>query len=99
MRASDAMVLRPAMAATVVVIAFANMMICACDLVENADMPTSRRHRVLYMYSLKPKFQLMVCVYMAQNRKTIIGSETDMQTLLECEISSKVDITKTIPIL
>jgi hypothetical protein len=51
------------------------------------------------MYSLKPKFQLMVCVYMAQNRKTIIGSETDMQTLLECEISSKVDITKTIPIL
>ena len=41
----------------------------------------------------------MVCVYMMQNRKTITGSEADMQSFLECKIPSKVDITKMIPIL
>lgn len=39
MRASDAMVLRPAMAATVVVIAFANMVVRACDMLGYVDVP------------------------------------------------------------
>lgn len=51
------------------------------------------------MYLLKPKLQLIIRVYMMQNRKTITGSETDMQRFLECKILSKVDITKTIPLL
>ena len=51
------------------------------------------------MYLLKPRLQLIIRVYMMQNRKTITGSETDMQRFLECKILSKVDITKTIPLL
>lgn len=76
MRASDAMVLRPAMAATVVVIAFANMMVRACELLGYVNVPTTWRHRV-YIRT-HAELQLMVCVYMMQNRKTITGSEADM---------------------
>lgn len=83
------------MAATVVVIAFANIVIRACGLVENAGMPVTWRYRVLYMYLRNPKLQLMVRLYMIQNRETATNLETDMQMFLECKIPSKdSDITR-----
>ena len=53
------------------------------------------RHKVFYLYLSGPALQLMVRVYMMRYRKTATDLETDMQTFLECKISSKVDIIDT----
>jgi hypothetical protein len=69
MRASDAMVLRPAMAATVLVIAFANMMFHACGLLEYVAAYKLEVHRVLCMYLFKHALQLIIRVDIIQNEK------------------------------
>lgn len=84
------------MAATVVVIAFANIVIYACDLVKNSDVCGLEALSLIYLLTQAQVAAHDLCLKV-QNRKTATDLETDMQMFLECKISSKVNITKAIP--